>query len=153
NAKFASSSLTIDGNPADWNLPDLSTVSRGGQNETGDYALIGYSGATAYSAGHFTGGQYPPTNQADHTARVWSRHDATYQYFLARIDDGEIRTPNPVATNWANDCIEFFIDPGFQRRGTALVDPAETSYVQLDIDAANQKNVYMCTPAYAATVL
>ncbi len=143
--------ITIDGSPSDWNLAEFTTVARGGLNETGDYALIGYSGATCYSAGHWTDGQYPPTDRADHTARVWSRHDSTYQYFLVRLDDSDIRTPNGVSSNWANDCVEFFIDPSHD--GGASTMSSSTSDIQLVIDAANQKNVYMTTSGYASQIL
>jgi hypothetical protein len=150
NVKRATS-IKIDGKPEDWNLAEFTTPARGGQIEAGDYALIGYSGGTCYSGGHYTNGQYPPTNRADHTARVWSRHDDVYQCFLVRVDDSDLQTGNPLSSNWANDCVEFYIDP--VNAGGASPLSNSTSAIQLVIDAANQKNLYMCTSGYASTVL
>ena len=91
--KEATSPITIDGNPADWNLSEFTTVSRAGRGETGDVALTGYDGGTLYYAGYFTDGALP-TSPSDHTAKVYSRYDSTYQYFLVRCDDSDIRYPN-----------------------------------------------------------
>jgi hypothetical protein len=111
NVRRTAGAITIDADPSDWNLAALTKASRAGQREAGDYALTGYLDGMFYSAGHYNGtSQFPPADRADHTARVWSRHDDTYQYFLARIDDSDIQTPYSEITtpgmNWANDCVE-----------------------------------------------
>jgi len=72
-------------------------------------------------------------------------------YFFVRCDDSDIRYPNAVSMNWANDCVEFYIDPA-NARGSAPINNS-VSEVQLVIDANNQKNVYMCTTAYSNQVL
>ncbi len=150
NVKPATGVITIDGNPADWNLADFTTPVHGGQGGVGDIALVGYDGGTLSYGGYYTGASLP-VNAADHTARVYSRHDADYLYFLVRCDDGDIRYPNGAGTNWANDCVEFYIDPG-NARGSAPLNNS-VSDTQLVIDANNQKNVYVCTSAYASQVL
>ncbi|MDO8589593.1 MAG: sugar-binding protein [Armatimonadota bacterium] len=144
------STIAVDGNPADWNLSEFVTKSRGGQAETGEIALVGFDGATLYYGGYWTGATLP-TNAADHTAKVYSRHNAEYQYFLVRCDDNDIRTSNPVSSNWANDCVEFYIDPGHDHGSSPM--SSSTSDIQLVIDAAGQKNVYMTTSGYATQVL
>ncbi len=146
--------LAIDGNPADWNLPQFTTTITAGSAGAGDIAVIGFGGFenwTCFTGGHWTGGQFPPAGPADHAARIYARHDADYVYFLARVDDSDRRTPNGVASNWANDCIEFYIDPANDGGATPLSN--STSDVQLVIDAADQKNVYAATAGYAAQVL
>ena len=57
-----------------------------------------------------------------------------------------------MGSNWANDCVEFYIDPG-NDGGASPMSGSSTSDVQLVIDVANQKNVYMCTSGYASQVL
>ena len=143
-------SITIDGNTGDWNLGEFSGVSRAGQKAQGDIALTGYDGSILYYAGYWTGGVLP-TSAADHTAKVYSRHDATYAYFLVRCDDSDMRYSYPTSANWANDCVEFYIDPGHDHGSTSM--SISTSDVQLVIDANNQKNVYMTTSGYASQVL
>jgi len=150
NIKAATGAITIDGDPADWSLADFTTLARAGQGAIGDTALVGYDGGTLYYSGYYTGATLP-VNAADHTAKVYGRHDADYLYFLARLDDADIRFPNPVGMNWANDCVEFYIDPGFARGATPLNN--SSSDIQLVIDANNQKNVYACTAAYTSQVL
>jgi hypothetical protein len=150
NIKPATGALTIDGNPADWNVGEFTTTVRGGQGGSGDIALVGYDARVLYYSGYYTGATLP-VNAADHTARVYSRHDANYLYFLVRNDDNDVRFPNPLTMNWANDCVEFYIDPS-AARGSIPINNS-TSNVQLVIDANNQKNVYVCTPAYSNQVL
>src|SRR5207244_6785946 len=150
NVKPAGGVITIDGNSADWNLADFTTTVRAGQGGTGDIALVGYDNGTLYYSGYYTGATLP-VSAADHTGKVYSRHDADYLYFLVRCDDSDIRYPNAVGSNWANDCVEFYIDPG-NARGSAPLNNS-VSDVQLVIDANNQKNAYGCTAAYAAQVL
>lgn len=140
--------ITIDGNSIDWSLSDFTTTARAGQGGSGDIALTGFDSGTLYY-GAYAG--VLPTSAADHTARVYSRHDSSYLYFLVRCDDSDIQYGNPVNSNWANDCVEFYIDPSHAGGSTAINN--STSDVQLVIDANNQANVYMCTPAYTTQVL
>ncbi|MDO8682109.1 MAG: DUF4038 domain-containing protein [Armatimonadota bacterium] len=143
-------SITIDGNPGDWNLPEFATYIRGGQTGTGDTALVGYDGGTLYYGGYWTGGVLP-ASAADHTAKVYSRADSTYQYFLVRCDDDQMNFANPASANWANDCVEFYIDPSNNHGSASIIN--STSDFQLVIDCDNQKNVYQTTGGYATTVL
>ncbi|MDO8586135.1 MAG: DUF5010 C-terminal domain-containing protein, partial [Armatimonadota bacterium] len=143
-----SAAITIDGATSDWNLAEFNDLIRGGQSGDGDTALVGYDGGSTYY-GMYTG--VLPTSAADHTTKVYSRNDATYLYFLARSDDNDMQYGNPVGSNWANDCIEFYIDPGNDDGSTAMSN--STSDIQLVIDANNQRNVYMTTSGYATQVL
>ena len=68
-----------------------------------------------------------------------------------RLADQDIRTPFGADANWANDAVELYIDPGSEGGSSPIED--STSYVQLVIDAANQRNVYMTTTAYRQQVL
>lgn len=140
--------LTIDGNPADWNLSEYTTLVRGGQSGSGDTALIGFDGATRYY-GSYSG--VLPTSAADHTAKIYSRNDAGYIYFLVRCDDSDLRYSNATSVNWQNDCVEFYIDPAHDNGATALNN--SSSDIHLVIDANNQENVYCTTTAYAAQIL
>ncbi len=149
NVKVAGA-ITVDGNSSDWNLSEFVTKVRGGEIVSGDYGIVGFDGGTLYYAGYYTPWVLP-TSAADHTAKIYSRHNSTYQYFLLRIDDSNIQTPNPVGTNWANDCVEFYIDPSNDGGSTAMNN--STSDIQLVIDAANQRNVYVTTSGYATQVL
>src|SRR6185436_6884585 len=79
------------------------------------------------------------------------RQNSTYLYFLVRVDDNQIQTQNPVGSNWLNDCVELYIDPSNDGGSTTMSN--STSDIQLVIDAANQKNVYMCTSGYTTQVL
>ncbi|MDO8586543.1 MAG: sugar-binding protein [Armatimonadota bacterium] len=147
NVKVAGA-ITIDGATGDWSLADFTTTARGGQGETGDIALVGYDGGTVYRGSYVDS---LPTSSADHLAKVYSRHDFMYHYFLVRCDDSDIRYPNAVDMNWANDCVEFYIDPSHDHGASPMSN--STSDIQLVIDANNQKNVYMCTTGYASQVL
>lgn len=142
--------IMIDGDPSDWDLHEFTTYIRGGQSGTGDIALVGYDEGTLYHAGYWTSASLPE-NAADHTARVYCRQDSGHLYFLVRCDDSDMRFANGATYNWANDCVEFYIDPGYDRGGTAM--SASTSDIQLVIDARNQRNVYGCVPAYKTQVL
>ncbi|MDO8587803.1 MAG: carbohydrate-binding protein [Armatimonadota bacterium] len=152
NVKSAANlNLVIDANSSDWNLAtDFTTKTRGGQNTTGDYALIGWDGASLYYGGYWNGNVLP-ADAADHTAKVYTRHDQQYMYFLVRCDDSEMNYPNSVDLNWANDCIEIYIDPGHDHGSTSINN--STSDMQLVFDCNNQKNVYMTTAGYATQVL
>jgi hypothetical protein len=140
--------ISIDGDSADWNLSEYTTMVRGGRTGSGDTALVGFDGSACYY-GSYTG--VLPTNAADHTAKIYSRNDASYLYFLVRCDDDDMRYGSPTSSNWANDCVEFYIDPGHDRGGTAM--SSSTSDIQLVIDANNQKSVYMTTTGYATQIL
>jgi len=143
--------ITIDGNAADWNLAEFTTKTYAGNAGNGDTAIVGYNGYqnwTCYQGGHWTGGQYPPADAADHAVRVYARHDEAFLYFLARVDDSDRQTPNPASGNRNNDCVAFFIDPG--NDGGASTMGNSHSDIQLVIDAANQKGVYMTDPNWPA---
>ena len=141
----------IDGNPDDWNLASYSRKVRGGETTVGDIALIGFdSDGRLYKAGYATPLSLPE-NASDHTATVYGRHDAFYLYFLVRLTDQDLQTPFGAEMNWANDAVEFYIDPGADGGSSPMQN--STSDVQLVIDAANQKNVYMTTAAYRQRVL
>jgi hypothetical protein len=150
NAKPANT-ITVDGATGDWGLAQFTTKALAGNADSGDTAIIGYNGYqswTCYKGGHWTGGQYPPANAADHAVRVYSRHDPGFLYFLVRVDDSDLRTPNPASGNRNNDCVSFYIDPG--NDGGASTMSNSHSDVQLVIDAANQKGVYMTDPNWPA---
>src|SRR5205085_910663 len=99
---------------------------------------------------YWTGGVLP-TSGADHTAFMYCLHDSAYLYFLVRLNDSNLQAPNAASSNWANDCVEFYIDPGNAGGSTAINN--STSDIQLVIDVLNQKNVYMTTAGYASQVL
>ena len=149
-SKLRTAAITIDGASSDWNMSEFTTPIRGGQTGTGDYAVVGNDAGTVYYGGTNTGFVLP-TSPADHLAKVYSRQDSSNIYFLVRCDDSDMRYNNPTGSNWANDCIEFYIDPGHVHGTTAISN--STSHIQLDIDANNQANVYMTTSAYATQVL
>ncbi|MDO8588626.1 MAG: carbohydrate-binding protein [Armatimonadota bacterium] len=140
--------ITIDGATGDWNLSEFTTKIRGGQAGEGDTALVGWDGGSLYYGSY---GGVLPTSASDHTAKVYSRNNASYLYFLVRCDDNDIRYPNAVDMNWANDCVEFYIDPA--NDGGSAPMSNSTSDVQLVIDANNQKNVYTTTGGYATQIL
>ena len=142
--------IIIDGDPSDWDLAEFEEPLLGGRAGSGDSAIVGFDGGVLYYGGFWTGGVLP-TGAADHTAKVYCRHDAERLCFLARCDDSDVRGTYGAEMNWANDCVELYIDPGHDRGGAALEESA--SDVQLVVDAKNQKNVYMCTSAYRAQVL
>lgn len=142
--------ITVDGNPSDWNLFEFTNPIRGGQSGSGDFALVGYDENELYYAGYWTTGVLPES-PADHTAKVYCRQDSSHIYFLVRCDDDDIRHSNGVTMNWANDCVEFYIDPS-NDHGTAPLS-ASASDIQLVIDAANRKNVYQCTSTYRSQLL
>ena len=150
-------SITVDGNPNDWALGSTNVyggvdADPGTPDIMGDVAYQGWEGANYYEASHDDNKRLgKPVNQADHTARVYSRYDDTYLYFLAVVSDDDVNTPNASDTVWANDCIEIYLDPGHAASPVRMDD--STSELQLVIDASGQKNVYMTTPGYAAQVL
>jgi hypothetical protein len=149
NVKMAGA-ITVDGDPSDWDLAAFATTVRGGEAVRGDIALVGWDGGALYYGSYWTGAGLP-VDAADHTARVYARDDATHQYFLVVVTDDDVRTAAPTETNWQNDCVEFYIDPSHDAGADTLSD--SVSDIQLVIDAANQRNIYTCTPGYAAQVL
>jgi hypothetical protein len=143
--------ITIDGGTSDWDLAEFNTPIFAGTAGSGDTAVIGYNGYqnwTCYQGAHWTGGQYPPANAADHAARVYSRHDEGFLYLLFRVDDSQRQTPNPASGNRNNDCVSIYLDPG--NDGGASTMSNSRSDVQLVIDAANQKGVYTTDPNWPA---
>ena len=96
------SGIRIDGVPDDWDLSELRRTVRAGELATGDVALIGYDSGTLYVSGYTTSLALPESAR-DHTARVYARHDAESLYFLARVDDDDMRAPHGLGMNWAND--------------------------------------------------
>ncbi|MDO8588243.1 MAG: sugar-binding protein [Armatimonadota bacterium] len=142
--------ITVNGGSSDWNLSEFTTKVRGGENVLGDMAIVGFDGATVYYGGSWTGGVLP-TSPADHTARIYSRHDTSNLYLLMRVDDTDVRYSNPVDVNWANDCVEIYIDPSHDHGPNPISN--STSDIQLVIDANGQKNVYACTDTYKTQVL
>jgi len=95
----AAGPIRVDGDPGEWNLGELTEPVRGGRPGSGDFAMVGYEGATLYYAGFWTGGVLP-AGPADHGARVYGRHDAERLYFLVRCDDDDIRLSEGPDTNW-----------------------------------------------------
>jgi hypothetical protein len=118
----------------------------GGVAGTGDIALVGWddSDTNLYYAGYFDAGVLP-VNKADHQAKVYARDNETTQYFLLDITDENINAADEAA--WANDCVEFYIDP--QDNGNPTNWESDT---QLVIDAANRAQVWMSSAEYAAQI-
>ena len=142
--------ITIDGNIEDWRLSELTRIVRAGDVLAGDVALVGFDSGTLHWSGRFTGYTLP-TNAADHTARVYTRHSAEHLYVLIRLDDGDLQHPFGPEMNWANDSAEIFIDPSLDRGASPIRNSA--SDFQLVIDSINQVNVYMVTSAYRDQLL
>jgi len=150
----AAGTITIDGNNSDWSLGEFTTNICAGDSGEGDTALMGYHGYqkwSFYNGAHATANQFPPDNPDDTAVDIYSRNDSDYLYFLVRFYDDDVETPYNTDTNWANDCIEIYIDPSNDGGASAISN--STSDIQLVIDAANRKNVYMTTSAYKTQVL
>jgi hypothetical protein len=147
----AAGAITIDGDAGDWDLGSFTIPVWGGGSGAGDVAFIGYGGDSVYRGG-FCPGTVLPDNAGDHSVQVYSMHDASYQYFFVQFADDDLQSPNGVGMNWANDCIEFYVNPAHDA-GASPLGGSETSNFQLVIDVANQQNVYHATPSYAAQVL
>jgi hypothetical protein len=143
--------LEVDGRPDDWPLGQFVGRIAGGNAGEGQIGFVGHDGVSTHAGGHWTGGQYPPADARDHAVRVHAAHDAAALYFLIRVDDDDVRTPNGADMNWANDCVEIYLDPG--RAGGASPIANSTTAVQLVIDAANRGNAYAVEPAYRDRVL
>ncbi len=142
--------ITIDGSPSDWDLAEFTTSIGGCQSGIGDIAVTGYLNGSLCHGGLWTGGVLP-MSASDHTARVYSRYDASSVCFLVRCEDSDIMYPYAADMNGANDCVEFYMDPADDGGSSPL--SGSTSDVQLVIDANNQSNVYMCADAYKVRVL
>ena len=142
--------IIVDGDPAEWDLGSFQTPVRAGKCEVGDFAVVGYYDGVLYYEGYWSGGSMP-SGPSDHSARVYALQDLDSFYFLVRVDDDEINCPAPVGSNWQNDSIEIYIDPGHDRGSSPISN--SSSDVQLVIDAVNQRNVYCCTAAYRSVVL
>ena len=123
------------------------------QTGTGDIAVLGWDDAetTVHYGSRWTGNVLPE-NRQDYAVKFYARHNETHQYFLVDIIDDEINTDDPEGAAWANDSVEFFIDPSNDRGGTAGGDPAWESDVQLVIDAANNVQVWNSPPDYEAKI-
>lgn len=145
---YPNANITVDGDASDWNLADFGMIISGGLNDfpdhadwertigTGDIARLGWddSDDNLYYAGWWTASSLPE-EKADHSVKLYARDNATHQYFLVDITDDEINTDDEAA--WANDSVEFYIDPDNDG------DPTDwTSDVQLVIDAGNQVQVW-----------
>jgi hypothetical protein len=144
------SQITIDGNRGDWHLEEFTSKVRGGDVVAGDIAFVGFQSGTLYYAGRATHLALP-TNALDHTAKVYARHDAENLYFLVRVKDSDIRTRHGKPRNWANDCVEIYIDPSGDGGSNPISD--STSDLQLVIDAANRQNVFATTGTYKTQIL
>ena len=103
--------LTIDGDPADWRLDELTVAVRGGEPGRGTVGRVGSEGGACFAGGRSTAGEFPVSTAADHQVRFYSRHDAAKLYFLVRADDSDVQTPNATALAWANDAIEISLAP------------------------------------------
>ncbi len=146
--------ITIDGDPSEWRLWEFQDYSRGGELETGDIGLVGWlDGSLYYGENYVETGFFLPTSAADHAVRFHSRHDATYQYFLFRLDDSSIGHPYGVGENYRNDCVEFFVDPANADSPVRMWDMINDSTFELVIDVLNQKNVYMTPSGYRTQLL
>ena len=142
--------MLVDGDPSDWNLKDFTATVPAGEILKGDHALVGYDEDGLHVAGYATR-LVLPASASDHTVRAYAQHDSSSLFFLFRLEDDDVRTPFDQSMNWANDAVEIYLDPGSDR-GAAPMD-ASTSDVQIVIDAANEKNVYVTTSAYRDRVL
>lgn len=157
-SRMTTQTITIDGDSADWNLGDFTTKICGGDTGTGDKAIAGYdTNHVFYCGGHWAGGQwtgdasFDNLSPGDHSARIYSRNGPNYLYFLVRCDDDQLQFSNVTSANWANDSIEFSIDPGHVGGSTPVAN--STSKARIVIDAANQENEYGCTEPYKTQVL
>jgi len=147
----AAGAITIDGDAGDWDLGSFTTLVRGGASGAGDIAFVGHDGGSVHRGG-FCPDTVMPTGAADHNVHVYAMHDASYQYFFVEFEDDDLQSPNGTGMNWANDCIEFYVNPAHDA-GASPLGGAETSNFQLVIDVANQQNVYHATAGYAAQIL
>jgi hypothetical protein len=155
---YLNAEITVDGDTSDWDLGQFGTYVVGGVNTdidhafwqretgTGDIARLGWDeqDENLFYAGKWTGAALPE-DRTDHAVKVYARDNATHQYFLVEITDDEINMGDPDA--WANDCVEFYFDPGNDG------DPEDwNSDAQLVIDVDNQVQVWMSPTGYARQV-
>ena len=158
---YPNAQIVVDGDASDWNLAQFESIIAGGVNTgdihpdewerltgTGDIARLGWDDQDEllFYAGVWTGvGNELPEDHLDHSVKVYAQDNATHQYFLVDITDDEINTGDEAA--WANDSVEFYIDP--ENDG----DPTDwSSDVQLVIDAGNQVQVWMSPDDYGQQV-
>lgn len=134
---YPNAEINVDGDASDWNLSQFGEIVVGGiaavvEGEafwervtgTGDIAFVGWDDEddNLFYAGRSTS-RVLPVNRADHTAKVYARDNEIFQYFLIDITDDEINTGEDDA--WANDSVEFYIDP--EGTGTKGGDRAYTT--------------------------
>ncbi len=149
---YPNANITVDGDASDWNLGQFGTFVDGGvaadgdefewerTGGTGDIARLGWddAGENVYYGAKWTA-QMSPDDRADNSVKIYARDNATHQYFLADIVDDEVNVDDEAA--WANDCVEFYFDPG-NDRGPRFADGEWDPVVQLVIDADNQVQVW-----------
>ena len=156
---YPNAQINVDGDASDWNLDQFETIVVGGMNPfpeddldwervtgTGDIARVGWDdeGKSVFYGGRWTASVLPE-EPVDHSAKIYARDNATHQYFLVDIVDDEINTSDDAA--WANDSVEFYIDP--EDDG----DPTDWNFdIQLVIDAANRVQVWNSPPGYEQQV-
>ena len=162
---YPNANITVDGDASDWDLDQFGSVVFGGlvpagltqddwirNTGTGDIALLGWDddeGAVFYGAKWEPSAL--PEEVSDNQAKFYARDNETHQYFLVDILDDEIRTNDPEEAAWANDSVEFYIDPGNQR-GPRRTDGEWDPEVQLVIDADNRVQVWNSPPDYELLV-
>ena len=161
---YPNANITVDGDASDWNLDQFNTpvtgglVPQGGTPDdwlriggTGDIALLGWDDEeSAVWYGSRWTGNVLPEELSDNQAKFYARDNETHQYFLVDIIDDEINADDEAA--WANDSVEFYIDPTNDRGDNAGGDPAWESDVQLVIDAGNAVQVWNSPENYELQV-
>lgn len=160
---YPNADITVDGDASDWNLDQFSTLVFGGiaiDGDTeewirtpgqGDIAMLGWSDdeSAVFYGGRWSGGVLPE-ERSDNAVKFYARDNETHQYFLVDIVEDEINTDDEAA--WANDSVEFYIDPTGDRGSQAGGTPAWESDVQLVIDAANRVQVWNSPEPYELQV-
>jgi hypothetical protein len=134
--------VRADGDDNEWGLDGAAAQ---------DVVRLGVHDGVAHAAGHWSDGQYPPRDATDHAVTIAVRHDARALYVVARVRDADVRTEHPPERNWANDCVEVYLDPALRRATTRLAQ--STSEVQLVVDARGQVNAYEVDAAYRVRLL
>jgi hypothetical protein len=162
---YPNANITVDGDASDWDLDQFGSVVFGGlvpagltqddwirNTGTGDIALLGWDDN---EDAVFYGAKWEPSalpeELSDNQAKFYARDNETHQYFLVDILDDDIRTNDPEEAAWANDSVEFYIDPGNQR-GPRRTDGEWDPEVQLVIDADNRVQVWNSPTDYELLV-